>query len=164
MHTLSTLGIVHTVISLAAIPFGVAALVKAGRIDVGSVVGRAYVALAFVGAVTAFGVIKTPQGMGLTVLTLVALATGVAAHAGVFGKVRAAVVETIAMTVSLFFVLLPGATETVTRLPVDAPFAAAPDAPVALAVQGALFAALVAGIVLQLRRTPVLARSIRAGG
>lgn len=148
---LSTIGIIHTVVSLVAIPFAITAYVQRGRIDLATRVGQAYFVTALVGAVTAFGVIKTPQGLGLTVMTLLALFAGLVVNRiAALGRARP-YLQTIALSGSFFFVLLPGFTETVTRLPVGAPLAASPQAPLALAVQGLVFVGLVVGLVLQTR-------------
>ncbi|HEY1097273.1 MAG TPA: hypothetical protein VGF99_00030 [Myxococcota bacterium] len=93
-------------------------------------------------------------------MSLLALVGGVVVDKlAVFGRFRPHL-QTIGLSTSFFFVLLPGFTETLTRLPVDAPFAASPTAPLVVAVQGLLFAGLVAGLVKQLRALP--SRSVDA--
>jgi hypothetical protein len=154
MNSLSTTGIVHTLVSVLAIPLGVAALVQRGRFDLKTKTAQLYVLAAFVGTVTAFGVIRTPPGLGIAIASLLTVVVGVVASR--FSAPRAQVASMISLSASFFFVLLPGATETLTRLPVDAPFASSPQAPVVLAAQGLLFLGLVLGMAWQVRARPRL--------
>ncbi|EYF04456.1 hypothetical protein [Chondromyces apiculatus] len=152
MSTLSTLGIVHTAISLAAIPTGIASFARHGRIAPETRVGKVYLAATLLGALTAFGVLKTPVGLGIILMTLLALAAGISASYLPWSALARRYVETISLSVSFFFVLLPGVTETLTRLPVGAPIAPSLNAPILLAAQSSLVLALAAGLALQISR------------
>ncbi|EYF04460.1 hypothetical protein [Chondromyces apiculatus] len=158
MSTLSTLGIVHTAISLAAIPTGIASFVRHGRIAPETHVGKVYLGATLLGALTAFGVIKTPVGLGIVLMTLLALAAGVTASRLPWSDLARRYVETIALSVSFFFVLLPGITETLTRLPVGAPIAPSLNAPILLAAQSSLVLALAAGLATQISRLRAVPR------
>ncbi|AKT42989.1 hypothetical protein [Chondromyces crocatus] len=160
MNSLSSIGILHTVVSLFAIPLGAIAFVRGGRIDVATRVGKLYVVATALGALTAFGVIKTPVGFGLAVGTLLALLVGVAApHLSWLGRARR-YTETIALSVSFFFVLLPGITETLTRLPVSQPLASGLDSPVLRVAHLGLVTGLIAGVAYQVTRLRVGSRVV----
>jgi hypothetical protein len=152
MNSLSTLGVVHTLISLVAIPSAVTAIVQSGRIDPRTRAGKLYVVSALLGALTAIGVIKTPVGAGIVAMTLLMLLVGVlAARVSWFGRFRDHV-EIISLSVSFFFVLVPGVTETLTRLPVGAPIAPSLTSPILLGAQLSLVIALLVGVALQISR------------
>src|SRR5271170_7532477 len=90
----------------------------------------------------------TPLGTFHTVVSLIAVAAGLASLIGhgiitwvvlgvaliaggtkVFGR-ASRYIETIAYSLTLFFHMVPGVTETATRIPLGAPFAAGPDDPI----------------------------------
>lgn len=88
----------------------------------------------------------------LGIITLVVL--GVAAMAGnsnLFGH-ASRYVETISYSATFFFHMIPGITETSTRLPPGAPLVDNPDAPALQAAIGVMFVAFLIGATLQVRQ------------
>ena len=155
MWGLTTLGAIHTAISLVALAAGVACLVRFGEIAAAHALGRIYIWATVLTCLTGFGIFRhggfgAPHALGvLTLLTL-----GLAALAGRtpwLGK-AARYVETIAYSTTLFFHMIPGLTETFTRLPAGAPWFSGPDDPVLQKAVGVCFVLLILGCTLQVRR------------
>jgi len=153
---LSTLGIIHTVISVIAIIAGFVALFQSGRIDPRSSAGRWYVILTVLTCLTSFGVMKTGKltpAHGLSVLVLLAI------YARRLFGARGPKIETILMSATLFFSFIPAITETLTRLPISHPIAESPDAGPVKTGYLILLIAFVVGLYFQLRkRKPAPAR------
>lgn len=149
---LSALGWFHTLGSLPALPIGLILLFRHGRIDPSSRWGQAYLLFMFIGAITGVLVIRDAPGVLISVLALGSLVVGATVRfATLLGRHRTWI-ETVAMSTSLFTLLLPSATETLTRLPAGDPIAASPQAPLVVAIQLALLVGLVVGVTLQLLR------------
>jgi len=154
MFGLTTLGIVHTAISLVALASGFMAIAKEREISLRSGLGRTYVVTTALTALTALGIFQhggfgPPHGLAL--LTLLALAVGcTAALTGVFGG-WSRYVQAVSFSTTLFFHLVPAFTETLTRLPLGAPVLASAEAPELKTIAGVLLLLLVVGLVLQLR-------------
>lgn len=155
---LSALGWFHTLGSLPAVPIGLILLLRHGRIDPATRLGKAYLFFMFIGALSAIFVIKSPPGAAVAALSLVSLTVG-----ATIGFIRPLArqrwtIETIALSVSYFTLLLPSVTETLTRLPAGAPVASGVEDPLVVSFQLTLLAALIVGVTLQLlsrrRRTP----------
>lgn len=150
---LSTLGIIHTVISILAIIAGFVALFRSGRIDPRSSAGRWYVILTILTCLTSFGVMKTGKltpAHGLSVLVLMLL--GLAIYARRLFGARGPKVETILMSATLFFSFIPAITETLTRVPLSHPIADSPDAPIIKTGYLILLLLFAIGLFLQLRK------------
>lgn len=154
MGGLSTIGIIHTVIGLVALGYGAVALVQAGRIDPATRAGRVYLATTALAALTAFALFR--RGFGpphvLALLTLLALAVGAIAGRRAANSFAARLVETVAYSSTFLFHLIPGITESATRLPPSAPLVASPEAPALQAVYGVLLVLFAIGLTLQIRR------------
>jgi uncharacterized membrane protein len=155
MLGLTPLGIVHTAISLVAIVYGVIALVQYKEISPQNRAGKIYLIATLLTALTALGIFRH-GGFGpphaLAILTLVALAIGtVAAYSTLFGR-ASRYVQTISYSITILFHLIPGVTETSTRLPPAAQLVANADAPVLKPIYLVLLVLVVIGIVLQIRR------------
>ncbi len=151
MFGLSSLGIFHTAISLVALGAGAVLLIRDGRISLSTSTGRLYVATTVVTCLTALGIFRhgaiTP-GHVLSLITLATLVVAGAAGAGKLGK-ASRYVETVSYSATFFFHLVPGVTETATRLPPAAPLAASPDAPGLQVALGAIFVLFLGGAVMQ---------------
>jgi hypothetical protein len=149
---LTALGILHTVLALVALGAAVVALGRRHEILWSDGAGRLYLAATILTALTALGIQRhggPGPGHVLAVLTLVAIALG--SLAAVFrGAARS--VRAVCFSATLLFHLVPGITETLTRLPPGAPVVASPDSPVLRTIYALLLAATVIGIFLQLRR------------
>src|SRR5262249_21978593 len=106
-------------------------------------------------AVTALGIFRR-GGFGpahvLAILTLAALAAGWAAsHSGIFGR-ASRYVEIVCYSATYLFQLVPGFTETLTRLPAGAPIAASDQAPILQAIDGVLLLLFLAWLGWQIAR------------
>src|SRR5471032_1791133 len=124
MFGLTQLGIVHTLISLVAVVAGLACFIKAGRIDPTATAGRVYIVTTILTCVTGFGIFAH-GGFGkphvLGILTLLVLGVAWLARSDrVFGRSSAAV-EVVSFSLTFFFHMIPGITETTTRLPLGSP-------------------------------------------
>ena len=161
MFGLTSLGVVHTAISLVALAAGIAALVRDRAILPGSTLGKVYLWTTVLTCLTGFGIFQhggfgKPHALG--VLTLIVLAVAVAApRIAALGR-AAPYVQTLGLSLTFFFHLIPGATETFTRLPAGAPLFSSPEDPALQKVVGVLFLGYVVGATLQALRLR------RAGG
>ena len=147
---LSALGWFHTLGSLPAVSIGLILLLMHGRIDPATRWGKAYLAFMFIGAISAVFVIKTPPGAAVAALSLISLTVG-----ATVGFIRPLAryrwsVETIALSISYFTLLLPSVTETLTRLPAGDPIASGVEDPLVVGFQLTLLVLLILGVSLQL--------------
>ena len=155
MFGLTPLGTIHTAISLVALVAGVIALVRDKEIVARSTLGKTYIWATVLTCLTGFGIFQhggfgKPHALGVITLLVLALAT-FAARTTLFGR-ASRYVETISYTMTFFFHLVPGFTETFTRLPAGAPLFANPDDPALQRTIGVVFVLVLIGIVLQVRR------------
>lgn len=155
MLGLTQLGIVHTAISLMAVAAGMVSLFRDKEISARKLVGKLYILTTVLTCLTGFGIFQH-GGFGkahvLGVITLVVLAVAaVAGRTRLFGGWSSAV-EAVSYSATFFFHMIPGVTETATRLPVGAPLAASQESPGIQAVVGLLFLVFLAGAYLQVRR------------
>lgn len=156
MGGLSPLGLFHTGVAVVALVFGFAALIRDKEIRLDNRVGQLYLGTTLVAALTALGIFRHgsfgPPHV-LAVLTLVALVLGTLAGATtLFGR-RSRAVQIVSYTFTLLLGhLIPGFAETLTRVPVGAPFASSPDDPVLRPILGGLIALFAAVVFVQLRR------------
>lgn len=151
---LSTLGQVHTIISLVALGAGIVSLASYRKIAASSRSGALYIWATVLTCVTGFGIFAhggwgAPHNLG--VITLLTLgAAWLAGKGKVFGG-AAPYVEVVAYSATLLFHMIPAITETSTRLPLGAPLLANADAPELKAATGVLFLLFLAGSGLQVR-------------
>lgn len=155
MLGMTTLGLIHTAISLVALAAGAAALVRDKEITSRNGLGQAYLWTTIVTCVTGFGIFRygtfgPPHALG--VLTLLALGVAVVAErTGVFGR-AAVYVSTLSFSLSYFFHFIPGVTETFTRLPAGRPLFSSPEDPALQPVIGVVFLLFLVGATLQVLR------------
>jgi hypothetical protein len=152
MFGLTPLGILHTAISLIAVLAGLIALIRDHAISPRKRLGQVYLVATIVTCLTAFGIFQH-GGFGkahaAALITLGVL--GVAALAwltDLFGR-AAPYVETIGYSFTFFVHLIPGLTETATRLPYGAPLLSSPEDPRLQATIGVLFIVFLIGATLQ---------------
>lgn len=153
MLGLTLLGVAHTAIGLLALVCGVMALLRFKEIRPGEPLGRVYLIATLITAATGLGIFQH-GGFGpphmLSLLTLAALAGGYVASRGVFGRWSRALQAT-AFSATFLFHLIPGFTETLTRLPPGQPVLPNAEAPAFKTIYGVLLLLFVVGLVLQLR-------------
>jgi uncharacterized membrane protein len=163
MAGLSSLGIIHTAISLIAVGSGIVSLVRTGDISLRNGVGRTYVITTILTCLTGFGIFHhggfgKPHELGI--ITLVVLGVAWLGGRKRLGRVSP-YIETVCYSMTFFFHLVPGVTETTTRLPVSAPLASGPDDPLVQRLVGICFLLFLVGATLQVIR--MRARKAKGG-
>lgn len=132
-HPLSLLGAIHTAISLVPILAGLYGFIRHRAIDPATRSGRVYLLGLVLSVATSFTVSSTGglnPGHAFGVIVLLVAFGGVwVARLRFLGRI-AAYLSTFALSFSFLLSLVPGVNETLTRLPVAHPIAAAPLAPV----------------------------------
>lgn len=152
MFGISSLGWVHTLGSLPAIPVAAYMFVRYGRIVPRSTAGAAYLVSMVIGAASVFPIAHQPVSYVIATATLLLLAAGYGA--GRFpGPPRAsAYVETICLTLTAFLLMVPTVTETLRRVPDGRPLVTELDSPLLLGAQATLAGMLVIGLTAQIVR------------
>jgi len=155
MLGLTSLGTFHTAISLIAVVAGLIALVRDKEISPKNLVGKVYVLATIITVVTGFGIFQhggfgKPHVLGIVTLIVLAVAA-VAGYSRLFGR-ASPYIATISYSATFFFHMIPGITETSTRLPPGAPLLANAEAPELLAATAALFVVFLIGTTLQVLR------------
>lgn len=156
MLGISSFGMVHTIISLVAVAAGLISLIRYGAISWNNSVGRTYVYATILTCLTGFfifhhGGFGKPHVLGI--ITLIVLSTALVASEKInlFGRVSP-YVATVSFSMTFFFHLIPGITESTTRLPVNAPLAAGPDDPLIQKAVGICFVLFLIGATIQVIR------------
>ncbi len=167
MFGLTTLGAIHTAISIVAVVAGVIALARDKTILPGTTVGQVYIWTTVFTCLTGFGIFQhggfgKPHMLGILTLLVLALAA-VAGRTQLFGR-ASKYVETIAYSTTFFFHMIPGFTESLTRLPAGAPVFSGPDDPGLQKVIGVVFALFLIGVALQVRRLRAATSMTRMAG
>ena len=147
---LSTLGIIHTAISILAILVALYALYKHGKINPASAPGKLYILLTAITCITGFPIMRfghpTP-GHYLGIIILVLLAAGIYAKR-VFGK-AGEYIQVILLSTTIFLSFIPAIVETSTRLPMDHPLAVGPNDPLVQKAQLVLVVIFLIGVIYQ---------------
>lgn len=151
-YPLSALGVLHTALSLIPLVAGAYGFVRHRAIDPATRSGRVYLAGLMLSVLSSFTVSSTGglnpgHAFGVVVL-LIAFGGVLAARMRWLGRL-APYLSTFALSFSLLLSLVPGTNETLTRLPVSHPIAAAPMAPVVLQTLLGCFAVFVVGYAAQ---------------
>lgn len=162
MFGLTPLGVVHTAISLVAVAAGLVALCRDGRIAPRSGLGRIYVWATVLTCLTGFGIFQhggfgKPHVLGIITLLVLFVAT-LAGRTAVFGR-ASAYVETVSYSATFLFHMIPGITETSTRLPLGAPLLPSADAPQLQVATAGLFVLFAIGAAWQILRLRKASRS-----
>ena len=158
MFGISPLGWIHTIGSLPAIPVALIMFARYGRIEPRTGLGAVYFVSMLIGALTVFIVAKQPVSYVIGGATLVLLLAGYGVGRLPIAKSAAVYLETVLLSITAFLLMVPTVSETLRRVPDGHPFVADLKSPVLLGAQGALFVALIAGVVAQiiyLRRSSV---------
>lgn len=151
MLGISPLGWIHTLGALPALPVALYLLTKYGRIEPRSFAGVAYFAFMLVGAVTVYPIAHSRVSTGIATATLLLLFVGFGVRLRPTASRVALYIETIALSLTVFLLLVPTATELLRRLPPGAPIAADLGSPVLRAAHLTLLLGLIGGLILQLR-------------
>ena len=155
MIGLTAFGAFHTLISLLAVAAGIAAFVKYREIGYGTSAGKAFILLTVASCLTALFIFHH-GGFGkphaLAIITLVTLGLAYAAETRATFSHLSRYVATLGYSLSFFFHVIPGFTETSTRLPAGHPLVLSPDAPGLQASIGGAFLVFLIGAALQVRR------------
>ncbi len=154
MLGLTQLGIVHTAISLVAVVAGAIALIRDKRISSRNLVGRIYIVTTMFTCLTGFGIFQhggfgKPHALGIITLVVLGIAW-LAGKTNMFGRLSA-YVETVGYLATFLFHMIPGITETTTRVPLGAPLLPNADAPQLQVASGVLFLLFLIGATLQVR-------------
>ncbi len=155
MLGLTPLGTIHTAISLIAVAAGLIALIGDREISPRNLVGKIYLITTILTCLTGFGIFQhggfgKPHALGI--ITLVVL--GVAAVAGytrLYGR-ASPYIETVSYSATFLFNMIPGITETTTRLPLGAPLLPDADAPALKTATAVLVVVFLIGAAFQVRR------------
>jgi uncharacterized membrane protein len=158
---LTTIGVVHTAISLVAVAAGIYAFFRDKEISPRNGLGRVYLWTTVLTCLTGFFIFQhggfgKPHALGIITLLVLALAW-VAGSTKLFGR-AGRYIETVSYSLTFFFHMIPGFTESLTRLPAGAPVFSGPDDPTLQKVIGVVFLLFLAGAFLQVMRLR------RAGG
>jgi len=155
MFGLTQLGMVHTAISLVAVAAGIVAFLRYGRISPSNMTGKVYVIATVLTCLTGFGIFQhggfgKPHALGIITLVVLAIAA-LAGRTSLFGR-ASAYVETVSYTATFLFHMVPGITETSTRLPLGAPLLPSAEAPELKTATGVLFVLFLLGAAYQVWR------------
>lgn len=151
MLGISTIGWIHTLGSLPAVPLAIYLLWKYGRIEPRSSAGKAYFVFMLIGALTVFPIAHNGVGIGIAGATLVLLLIGFGVRMRPTASRAALYVETISLSLSVFLLLLPTVTELLRRVPPGDPIVADLASPVLRAGHLALVSGLIIGLIAQIR-------------
>lgn len=149
---ISAIGWIHTLGSLPAIPLAGYMLARHGRIVPGTRAGTAYFWCMLLGALTVYPVAHQRVSLVVATVTLAVLLLGYGlSHASLAGRRLTSYAATIALSLSVFLLMVPAVSETLRRLPAGDPLVTDMKDPLLLGAQGALLLMLVVGVPLQIR-------------
>jgi len=155
MFGLTTLGTIHTAFSLIAVAAGVIALLLYREISPRTVSGRLYIWTTILVSLTGLGIFQhggfgKPHALAVMALLVLGLAS-IAGSGRFFGR-GAPYVEAISYSLTFFFHMVPGLTETFSRLPIGAPYFSGADDPALQQFIGLFLVLFLVGAGLQVRR------------
>lgn len=160
MFGLTELGTIHTAISLVALAAGAIVLVRDKKIVWTNALGKIYIITTALTCFTSFGIYQhggfgAPHVLSILTLLLLLVALLGAKRTNLLGKFTPYVVV-VSYTATYLFHFVAGITETLTRVPVTAPWASSPTDPKLKLILGSVFLLFVLGATLQvlaLRKT-----------
>lgn len=152
---LSAFGTFHTALALVAVAAGIVALVRHGEIGTATRPGLVYVLFTVATSVTGLFIFRH-GGFGpphvLAIATLVVLAIAWLAERRGKSAGLSRYVAVLGYSLTLFFHLIPGLTETGTRLPPGDPAFSGPEDPTLKALVGLGFVVYLVGASVQALR------------
>ena len=132
-NPLSTLGIIHTAISLAPVVAGLYGFARYGAIDPAMRSGKIYLATLVLAVLTTAGLSSTGgfnAGHALGIVTLLVIAGSLAvARVDFFGRLKP-YLTTLGLSFTYFLLIVPAVAETLKRLPASQPLASGPESPI----------------------------------
>ncbi|QKJ29938.1 hypothetical protein HQ865_09275 [Mucilaginibacter mali] len=149
---LSTLGIIHTAISILAIGSALVALPRYGKIDPKTSPGKWYIGLTILTCLTALPIMRTGHptpGHPLAIIILVLLPIGIYAKAIPVLKKKGDYTQAIILSLTLFLSMVPATVETLTRVPLSGPIAASDQDPIVKTTLGIIFIIFLIGVTYQ---------------
>ncbi|MGP4685750.1 hypothetical protein ACSV5K_05260 [Agrobacterium pusense] len=150
MFGISSLGWIHTLGSLPAIPAAIFMFTRYGRIVPQSTPGAIYFVSMLIGAATVFLVAHQPISYVVGVLTILFLLAGYGIER-VLGSTRIArYIETICLSITAFLLMVPTVSEILRRVPDGHPIVTDLKSPLLLGAQAGLLAILVVGLTAQM--------------
>ncbi|ANV24250.1 MULTISPECIES: hypothetical protein [Hyphomicrobiales] len=150
MFGISSLGWIHTLGSLPAIPAAIFMFTRYGRIVPRSTPGAIYFVSMLIGAATVFLVAHQPISYVVGVLTILFLLAGYGIER-VLGSTRIArYIETICLSITAFLLMVPTVSEILRRVPDGHPIVTDLKSPLLLGAQAGLLAILVVGLTAQM--------------
>jgi uncharacterized membrane protein len=155
MFGLTQLGVIHTAISLIAVAAGIIAFVRDKEISPRNMLGKIYVITTVLTCLTGFGIFQhggfgKPHALGIITLVVLGVAY-VAGYTKLYGRLSP-YIETVSYSATFLFHMIPGVTETTTRLPLGAPLLPNTDAPALKVATAVLVVVFLIGAALQVRR------------
>ena len=155
MFGLTPLGVIHTAISLIAVATGLIALFRDKEISPRKGVGKIYIIATVLTCLTGFGIFQhggfgKPHALGIITLVVLGVAY-VAGYTKLYGRLSL-YIETVSYSATFLFHLIPGITETTTRLPLGAPLLPNADAPALQAATAVMGVVFLIGAALQVQR------------
>ena len=153
-HPISTLGILHTVISLIPIIAGLYAFARYREIAAATPSGKVYLIGLILSVITSFSVSSTGglnPGHAFGVIVLIVAFSGVLApKLKFFGRLRP-YISAFGLSFSFLLSLVPATNETLTRVPVSHPVADGPQSPAVLNTLLVLLVLFAVGFIVQCR-------------
>lgn len=150
MFGISPLGWIHTLGSLPAIPLAIYMLLYSGRIVPHSRLGAIYFISMVIGALSVFIIAHQPISYVIGAATFAFLIIGYSvSHVKALGKTRI-YIETIALSISVFLLMVPTVSETLRRVPDGHPIVTDLKSPLLIGAQGGLLVLLIAGLTFQM--------------
>jgi uncharacterized membrane protein len=152
---ITAFGALHTAIAIIGVLAGFAALIRHRRIALDTTAGTVFfwftAAAAFTGLfIFRHGGFGVPHVLSLLTLVVLAAAWFAERRAG-FGRLSPYAAVLFNLT-ALFFHFIPASVETLSRLPLGAPFASGPEDPALFGPIGAAFVAYLVGAAWQILR------------
>jgi len=160
---LSSLGIFHTLIGVAAIIAALIAFVKYGKIDLSLLTGKIYFYGTLVTSLTALGISKHGgfnPGHAFSILIVILILGAYFLFLKKTGNIKARYFENFCLSFSFFLSLVPTVNETFTRVPVGHPLAKDIKDPVIANTLLILLVLFIAGTVYQIVKQKKMNRTV----
>ncbi|KAB7896380.1 hypothetical protein GA565_10515 [Rouxiella sp. S1S-2] len=149
MFGITPLGWVHTLGSLPAVPLAAYMFIKHGRIVPRSKAGVAYFFCMLIGCCTVFLVAHQPISPAIGAVTLLLLLAGYTVGFIPWKGQAGLYLETIILSLTAFFLMVPTVSETLRRVPDSHPIVTDPQSPLLSGILGFIAIALVVGVTAQ---------------